>query len=145
LIVYLDTSALVKLYVSESGSRALRGHAAKSEAVATSVVGYAETRAAFARLLRSGHTTARQHAQRLQRLNKDWDDYMRVELTPEVIRGAGDIAEVHALRGFDSIHLASALWLKERTTAAVVFAAYDRRLHAAAADAGLDTYPRRAR
>lgn len=145
MIVYLDTSALVKLYVSESGSRALRAYASKSEALATSVVAYAEARAAFARLLRSGRTIPRQHVRRLRRLNLDWDDYLRVELTPELVREAGDLAEVHALRGFDSIHLASGLWLKERTTSALVFAAYDRRVLAAASQAGMTTYPGRQR
>jgi len=76
LIAYLDTSALVKLYVSEDGSRALRAYASRSEALATSVVAYAEARAAFARLLRSGGTNARQHGRRLRRLNLDWDDYV---------------------------------------------------------------------
>jgi predicted nucleic acid-binding protein len=143
LIAYLDTSALVKLYVSEDGSRALRAYAVRWEALATSVVAYAEARAAFARLLRSGRTTARQHGRRLRRLNLDWDDYVRIELTPELAREAGNLAELHALRGFDSIHLASGLWLKERSASGLVFAAYDRRLHAAAGAAGMTTYPRR--
>jgi predicted nucleic acid-binding protein len=145
LIAYLDTSALVKLYVSEDGSRALRAYASRAEALATSVVAYAEARAAFGRLLRSGGTGPRQHGRRLRRLNLDWDDYLRIELMPEVVREAGDLAELHALRGFDSIHLASALWLKERTASALAFAAYDRRLHTAAALAGMTTYPRRSR
>lgn len=145
MIAYLDTSALVKLYVSEEGSRALRAHAARSEALATSVVAYAEARAAFARLLRGGGTNARQHGRRLRRLNLDWDDYVRIELTPELAREAGNLAELHGLRGFDSIHLASGLWLKERSASGLVFAAYDRRLHAAAALAGMATYPRRPR
>jgi predicted nucleic acid-binding protein len=145
LIVYLDTSALVKLYVAEEGSRALRMYASKSEALATSVVAYAEARAAFARLLRGHGTDPRQHSRRLRRLNLDWDDYVRVELTPELARAAGDLAELHGLRGFDSIHLASGLWLKERSASALVFAAYDRRLYAAAALAGMSTYPRRSR
>lgn len=144
MILYLDTSALVKLYVSETGSAALRRRASAAEALATSVVAYAEARAAFARLLRSGRTDTRRHAQRQGRLNRDWDAYIRIELTPELVRSAGDLAEVHALRGFDSIHLASGLWLKERTSGGLVFAVFDWRLHAAAARAGVETHPRRA-
>jgi len=145
LIAYLDTSALVKLYVAEDGSRAMRAFAARAEALATSVVAYAEARAAFARLLRSGGTTPRQHGRRLRRLDLDWDDYVRVELTPELAREAGNLAELHGLRGFDSIHLASGVWLGERSASEIAFAAYDRRLHAAAALAGMTTYPRRHR
>lgn len=145
MILYLDTSALVKLYVLEPGSTALRRHASRAEALATSVVAYAEARAALARLLRSGASSRSHHARRLERLNRDWEDYVRIELTQEVSRSAGDLAEVHALRGFDSIHLASALWLKERAAFELGFAVYDRRLRAAAVEAGLTAYPRQAR
>jgi predicted nucleic acid-binding protein len=145
VIAYLDTSALVKLYVSEDGSRSARAQVRRAEALATSVVAYAEARSAFARLLRSGRTSSRHHARRLRRLNQDWDDYVRIELTPELVREAGDLAELHGLRGFDSIHLASGLWLKERAATELVFVAYDRRLHAAAALAGMAAYPRPSR
>ena len=49
LILYLDTSALVKLYVRERGSARVRAQVGKADAIATSVVAYAEARAAFAR------------------------------------------------------------------------------------------------
>jgi uncharacterized protein with PIN domain len=54
LIVYFDTSALVKVYVEESDSRQMRIMAENAEDVATSVVTYAEMRAALARKLRFG-------------------------------------------------------------------------------------------
>jgi uncharacterized protein len=136
LILYLDTSALVKLYVREAGSTALRAHAAKAGALATSVVAYAETRAAFARLKQSGASDA-MHQQRLQQFGRDWDALLRVELAPDVLRSAGDLAEIYSLRGFDSIHLASALWLKARVTESVDFAVFDQRLGLAASKAGL--------
>ena len=50
MILYLDTSALVKLYVREAGSVLVRRATEASEAAATSTVAYAEARAAFARL-----------------------------------------------------------------------------------------------
>lgn len=109
------------------------------------MVAYPEARAAFARLARGGRSPPPQHDRRVRRLDRDWEDYLRVELTPEVVRGAGGLAEIHALRGFDSIHLASALWLKQRTAAALQFGAFDRRLHAAAGHAGMMVYPRRIR
>lgn len=108
------------------------------------MVAYAEARAAFARLARSARSPRRQHERRVQRLDRDWEDYLRVELTPHVVRSAGGLAEIHALRGFDSIHLASALWLKDRTATALQFGVFDPRLRAAAVQAGMITYPRRA-
>jgi len=43
--------------------------------------------------------------------------------------------------GFDSIHLASALWLKTRVSESVKFAVFERRLGAAATKAGLTVVP----
>jgi predicted nucleic acid-binding protein len=137
LILYVDTSALVKLYVREPGSAAVRTQARRAGALATSVVAYAEARAAFARLKRSGLTRDARHRQRLHRLDRDWEALMRVELTPDVLRSAGDLAEIYGLRGFDSIHLASALWLSARAPETVEFAVFDARLGAAASRAGL--------
>ena len=137
MILYLDTSALVKLYVREPGSRALRRHAAKAGALATSVVAYAETRAAFVRLKQSGVSSDARHRQRVQQLERDWEALLRVELAPDVLRSTGDLAEIFGLRGFDSIHLASALWLKARVSESVDFAVFDQRLAAAASKAGL--------
>ena len=59
MILYLDTSALVKLYVREHGSAAVRALVERADVVATSVVAYAEARAAFARLVASGPRRAR--------------------------------------------------------------------------------------
>lgn len=141
MILYLDTSALVKLYVRETGSVRLRNWLNKATAAATSVVAYAEARAAFARLHGSGLTTPQKHRERVARFNVDWESFMRVELTPSVLRLAGETAETYELRGFDSIHLASALWLRDRTDIACAFAAFDRRLHDGATRAGLSVLP----
>lgn len=141
MILYLDTSAWVKLYVREAGSKEVRAHAAKAEVLAISVVGYAEARAAFARLKSQGLTSEAKHQQRLAQLNSDWESLMRIELIPPVLRGAGDLAEIHGLRGFDAIHLASAIWLKEKTSTPFLFAVFDQRLRSAAERAGLMVVP----
>ena len=46
MILYLDTSALVKLYLDEEDSGAVHEAVEVAEGVATSTVAYAETRAA---------------------------------------------------------------------------------------------------
>jgi predicted nucleic acid-binding protein len=141
LILYLDTSAWVKLYVREAGSKELRACTAKSEAMALSVVAYPEARAAFARLKAQGISTEEKHQQRLAQLNVDWGNLLHIELIPAVVRNAGDLADVYGLRGFDSIHLASALWLREKTSVPIHFAVFDLRLRAAAERAGLVVAP----
>ncbi len=141
MILYLDTSAWVKLYVREPGSKELRAYTAKADAMAASVVAHPEARAAFARLKAQGISTAAKHRQRLAQLNLDWENLLRIELVPTVVRTAGDLAEVYGLRGFDAIHLASALWLKEKTGTPLYFAVFDQRLRAAAERAGLTVAP----
>ena len=141
MILYLDTSALVKLYVREWGSTEVVAAVGEAEAVAASAVAYAEMRAAFARLLREGMTTRERHEARLAAFNGDWENCMRIDLLPGVARSAGDIAEIYALRGFDAIHLASALWLRDRAGAGLRFMAFDRRLAVAARAAGLAVAP----
>lgn len=49
-----DTSALVKLYVEESGTQIVREEVEKAEVVATSRIAYVEARAGFSRKLREG-------------------------------------------------------------------------------------------
>lgn len=141
MILYLDTSAWVKLYVREIGSKELRAYTAKAETMAASVVAYPEARAAFARLKAQCLSIEAKHQQRLAQLNLDWENMLRIELVPAVVRTAGDLAEVYGLRGFDSIHLASALWLKEKTSTPLSFAVFDQRLRAAAERAGLAVVP----
>ncbi len=137
MILYFDTSALVKLYVRERGSLVIRRQAGKADAIATSVVAYAEARAAFARLRREKPRSGKRHRERVGQLDRDWDRYVLVELSAAVARSAGELADTHGLRGFDAIHLASALWLKSAYSGDLAFAAFDRKLTAAAASAGL--------
>ena len=58
MILYLDTSSLVKLYVEEPGSPGVRAIVDEAEVVATSVVACAEAAAAFARRKRERGTSA---------------------------------------------------------------------------------------
>ena len=141
MILYLDTSAWVKLYVREAGSKELRAITNRAEAAAASVVAYPEARATFAWLKAQGASTEAKHQQRLAQLNLDWESMLRIDLVPAVVRTAGDLAEIYGLRGFDSIHLASALWLKEKTDTPIHFAVFDQRLRAAAERAGLVVTP----
>jgi len=141
LILYLDTSAWVKLYVQELGSKELRKYTTKAETLAASVVAYPEARATFARIKAQGISTDAKHLQRLAQLNLDWENLLRIELVPAVVRNAGDLTEIYGLRGFDAIHLASALWLKEKTSTPLYFAVFDQRLRAASERAGLTVVP----
>jgi len=52
MILYLETSNLIKIYVKETYSEDIKKSIADTDVVATSIVSYAEARAAFARKFR---------------------------------------------------------------------------------------------
>jgi predicted nucleic acid-binding protein len=140
LILYLDTSALVKLYAEEEGTATVERAVGEAEAVATSVVAYAEARAAFARKLREGVFSRENRDDAVEALDEDWGTFEKSEVTEDLVLEAGDLAEEHALRGFDAVHLASALLVNEvhqiqdgaETEGSVVFLGFDWTLTRAA-------------
>jgi len=136
VILYLDTSSLVKLYVAEAGSPAVRRLVAEADVVATSVVAFPEARSAFARLAREGHLTAKKLASVRSAFLRDWDSFLKIRAFKRVYERAGELTEEHGLRGFDALHLASFLELVaqvEGQEEEVAFSAFDERLNAAAA------------
>ena len=142
MILYLDTSSLVKLYVEEGGSRPVRDLVERAELVSTSVVAYAEARAALARQRREGGLTAAGFGQAKSDFELDWPRYLSVEVSEAVHRNAGDLSEKHHLRGFDSIHLASYLSLYEEGARQVRFSSFDETLNRAARKEARKRHPR---
>lgn len=141
MIVYLDTSALVKLYVDEQGSREARAAVEAADAVATSRVAFAEAHAAFAAAARIGCITAAERAAIAALFRTDWRAYVVIAVTQPLVELAADLASNYDLRGFDAIHLASAVLLRQRTGHSVRFLAWDRHLANAAVACGLHVQP----
>lgn len=137
MILYLDTSALVKLYAVEDGREVVERAVEAAEAVATSVVAYAEARAALARKLREGVFSDEAHREAVEALDEDWEAFEKTDVPEGLAREAGDLAGEHALRGFDAIHLASALLVREayseqENEPTVLFLGFDSNLSKAA-------------
>jgi predicted nucleic acid-binding protein len=131
--LYLDTSSLIKLYVTEAGSDVVRQLVGEASVVATSVVAYAETRAALARLRREGVLTGSKRALAKRQFEEQWPTYLTLDATDSLCRAAGELAEKYRLRGFDSIHLASFAEVAHRAGAHDTrFSSFDDRLNQAA-------------
>lgn len=133
MILYLDTSSLIKLYVEEDGSGEIRQIVRAATLVSTSVVAYVEARAALARQRREKGLTASGYERTKANLDRDWPRFLAIELTEAVYRKAGDLAERHRLRGFDSLHLASYLSLhRPGVPRPITFSSFDESLNRAA-------------
>lgn len=126
---YYDTSALVKQYLQETGSKLVLELLKSGEKVYTASLTYAESHAAFSRRTREGRLT-RQTARRLAiRFDMDWESYDVVILGEDVLRLARQMLYRHPLRSADAIHLASAVLLARTSpTARWSFVCADGRL-----------------
>lgn len=129
---YFDTSALVKRFVAEKGSRRVEEIMTGGEPVATSKIGYAEVYAALTRRRREKDLSARQYAVACRSFEEDWQACLLVDLRDEVLLLARDLIKRRPLRGFDAIHLASALSLSRELGVTMRFVAADSRLLGAA-------------
>jgi predicted nucleic acid-binding protein len=124
-VIYLDTSAVVKLVWREQETDALHGFLAKwpETPLVSSALLLVETRRAVLRVDPSG----------LQRADLLLTRVGKVGLTGAVLEAASRIPDPH-LRSLDAIHLATALLLRDDLDALIT---YDQRLAAAAGGEGL--------
>ena len=115
MIIYLDASALVKLYAIEDHRDLVEQAVSDSSMIASALVLYAEARAALARKEREGGLTRTQHAEAVSDLDSDMlEAYVLMPVEPEEVFEAGDLAHRHALRGYDAVHLSSAVSLRDK-------------------------------
>ncbi|MDQ3639724.1 MAG: type II toxin-antitoxin system VapC family toxin [Actinomycetota bacterium] len=103
---------MVKLYVEEDGTKDVQRAVDSAESVVTSAVAYPEARSAFARLERDGYLSPEEHRAVVAALDREWPSYEVMDVTRNTASVAGTLAARHLLRGFDAVHLASAVVLR---------------------------------
>ena len=130
--VFLDSSAFVKRYVSETGIEAVLAWCDSASEIGLSGIALPEIVAAFCRLRREGRIDDTQYRQLKSLLLADIEDAAMCDLSPEVLARSIDSLEANVLRGVDAIHLGSAIALKVD-----VFISADQRQLEAAIRAGL--------
>lgn len=141
MILYLDTSAIVKKYFKETGSTDIISLWKESMAIATSSIAYAETMASFSRKKRDANINENIINTTIASFQKDWESFVRIKVNNDLNEKIDRLVAFHPLRGFDAIHLASALIVNERVPETFLFACFDKRLLKAATTEGLKTFP----
>lgn len=141
---FLDSSALVKRYVMESGSDWVLQitDPSSDNQIHVAAVAWVEVVSALARQHRAGKILLSDQVDALNSCRFDFiHQYRLVDLTDPVIQRAVMMAEVHFLRGYDAVQLATALELNERRTLrdlpSLFFVSADVELNAAASTEGL--------
>ena len=142
MIVYLDASALVKRYVAEAGSTAVGKLIDQAEALGTSVISRAEVSAAFAKAVRMKFVTRDAAASVMKRFSADWPHFIRLQLSETLVARAASLAWEQGLRGYDAVHLATALAWQETLREPVLVATFDRQLWQGAQATGLIAWPK---
>jgi predicted nucleic acid-binding protein len=134
LILYFDTSALIKLVLAEQGSNLAWELWAGPRSSVSSVLAYPEGRAALAAARRGGRLDRDLYQRSVLNFEKTQEELLSIEVDERLAKSAGERAVSFGLRGADAVHLATALDLADEE---VTFVTWDQDLADAAASAGL--------
>lgn len=104
---------------------------------AASILCYPEGRAALAAARRGGRLSGSAYRRALEEFESLQSELLLVGIDEPLAREAGELSERHGLRGYDAVHLASALALGADTT----FVSWDGDLRHAAARSGCPVAP----
>lgn len=130
MILYLDTSALLKLFLTESSSEFVSEMVEKAKALAVSRIGYVECFSALARRRRQSRLTEAEYTAAAGELSKRWPEIVSVELDEFA---AAELARRHGLRALDALHLAAASKVRSGGgEISILFCTFDARQAAAA-------------
>jgi predicted nucleic acid-binding protein len=103
LILYLDTSALIKLYAEEPETEEVRDAIGEAQVITTSEIGYVEARSALARKERDGSFSTQEHDDAVEQLDRDFEEvYLLRLVSGGIIARAGDLTRQHSLRAYDA-------------------------------------------
>jgi uncharacterized protein len=138
VIVYFDSSAIVKLLLREEGHDLVRQLWDAAGGRAVSRLAYPEVRAGLAAAARAGRIEPGDLDRIVDHLERVHAAAFVVEVDDLLSIEAGDLADEHALRGYDSVHLASALSIDSPR---VLVATWDNELAGAASACGCGVVP----
>lgn len=141
MIVYADTSALVKLFVREESSDATRDMLRRSQVLGTGLLTRAELGSALARGAKNGYLLAEEALEARRRLEMVWGSWVHIAMDEALVSRAEQMAWQYGLRRYDAVHLAAAKVWQQEIGHPVVLATFDRELWEAAALVGLEAWP----
>ncbi|HMV43804.1 MAG TPA: type II toxin-antitoxin system VapC family toxin [Leptospiraceae bacterium] len=138
MLVYLDSSVLIKKYFQEIGSGYIDQIWDESDYIAISQVGYSEILGTIHKKQKMERFSDRVKNQINKAFLEDWDSLIKVNvdttLNSELIR----IHTKYLLRGFDAIHLATGIILSKQFEKDLQFLTADTNLQNSAEKEKLD-------
>ena len=140
--VYLDTSALLKLYIAEEGTErvieAVEG--AADGRIAILVLTPLEARSGIRRREREGDISSADADRTLGKIEDDCSTlFLTQPLSSPVMEEAARLIDRHPLRAYDALQLGGCLVVRDGMPEPVTFVCADARLCEAAVSEGLTT------
>lgn len=136
---FLDTSAVVKRYVQETGTAWIRTLAASATGhfIYLARITEVEVTSALARRRGQPGLSVAQARTALGLFHQDFaQDYRIAEITVPLLQRAALLADTHTLRGYDAVQLAAALEVRLQVPLLILISA-DADLNTAATAEGL--------
>ena len=115
--LFLDSSALTKRYVKETGTAWLIGlfRPKSFNRIYVAEIALVEVISALTRRHRSNTLSASAYQKVTNRFRRNFEDkFFKIETNLSLLERAADLAQTHALRGYDAVQLASAVYLHTR-------------------------------
>jgi uncharacterized protein len=141
MIVYIDTSALVKRYIQEANSGDVVTLLDQANLTGSILLTRVEMASAFSKAVRMKWLDLQTSEEAWQDFLLHWRSFSRLVVTQPLIDRASRLAWDYGLRAYDATHLAAALLWQETLETPVTLATYDRELWQAGKKAGLSVWP----
>lgn len=112
IVYFLDSSALVKRYVTETGTHWIKSivNPLSGNHIHIARITGVEVVSALSRRMRGGSITEVAGSAAIAEFRNHFaSEYVTVDITTSLIESAIDLAETYALRGYDAIQLAAVL------------------------------------
>lgn len=143
-IYFLDSSGLVKRYVSETGSKWILNlvRPSSNNSIYVARIAGVEVTSALARRRKGKTLSSTETAKAIKRFEKHFNRrYGKVNISSDLIESAMKLADKHSLRGYDAVQLSAALEIEAEIKAVgasgLIFVSADNELNSAAQAEGL--------
>lgn len=141
MIVYVDTSILVKWYIVEAGSDLVDQYLTSAAEVGVAAITLPEAVAAISKKVRRGDIATAEGSDAVNELITAWPHFRKVPISDALIERARELAWDYNLRGYDAVQLAAALIFQGLAGTAIIVAANDDELRSACTAVGLAIWP----
>ena len=138
MFIYLDSSVLIKKYFDEFATELVVKIWNENKYVAISQVGYSEILGTINKKQKIENFSDKVKFSIIKQFKNDWDELIKINIDQSINLELERIHSKYLLRGFDAIHLVSAIILFRELEEETLFLSADDTLAKAAKKDGLN-------